>query len=123
MVTFAETTTIGNISRQFFHNTSMDRGKTILMQGGTPSDTGLTAYEPIYEHFTNVWITWPNKSLDLNGTENVFSRLKDSIFTEPRPKNKQQLIERLQDEWDAVEAVWKQRILDYLKNGGNHSSE
>ena len=46
--------------------------------------------------------------LDLNPIEHVWDRIKSSVFNDPRPTNRSELIERVKQTWDSLPE-------DYLK--------
>ena len=46
--------------------------------------------------------SWPRNSPDLNPLEHLWSRLQQSVLRVPRPRNRDQLITRVQKEWDSI---------------------
>ena len=55
--------------------------------------------EQIKSEFNDVWQDWPGNSLDLNVIENVWATLQDSVFVTPKPRNREQLIDRVKKTW------------------------
>lgn len=101
--------------------------KVILMQDGAPAHTARATLDHIKKAFPTVWTDWPGNSPDLNPVEHIWARLQDSVLKPPRPRNREQLIRRVQQEWDAVNQEdlrnlvesFGARVLECLEKNGN----
>ena len=68
------------------------------------------------------------KSVSFN-TKHIWARLQESVFKQPRPKNREQLIQRAKEEWESITQteLWNlcdsfgARILQCNENGGKHT--
>jgi transposase len=98
----------------------------VLMQDGARAHTAKATLKLIADSGVNVWTDWPGNSPDLNVIEHVWAILQESVFKEPRPRNREQLIQRVLDEWqnleweylrDLVESFGR-RITECLENDG-----
>lgn len=78
------------------------RNKVILMQDGATCHTARATMNVINRDFPAVWTDWPGNSPDLNVIEHIWSRLQDSVLHNPRPRNREQLIRRVEQEWAAI---------------------
>ena len=76
--------------------------KVILMQDGAPAYTARATLDYIRATFPMVWTDWPGNSPDLNPVEHIWARLQDSVLRPPRPRNWEQLIRRVKQEWEGV---------------------
>jgi transposase len=75
---------------------------TILMQDGAPSHTAKKTIAVIKSLIPAVWTDWPGNSPDLNPIEHLWARVQNSVFREPRPRDRQQLIDRAKEEWKSI---------------------
>jgi len=66
-----------------------------------------------------VWKDWPGNSPDLNPIEHLWARLQDSVFRSPRPKTREQLILRVQEEWAAVTQEDTANLVESFKSRVN----
>ena len=101
--------------------------KNILMQDGARAHTAKASIAKIKNGITSVWEDRPGNSPDLNVIKNVWSVMQESVFEPPRPRNREQLIARVQEKWNSLPGDYltklvdsfPQRILDVLSaNGG-----
>ena len=67
------------------------------MQDGVACHTSKVSLNKIRENFKDVRTNFPGNLLDLNPIENIWSILQDSVFDNPWPKNREQLIARVQE--------------------------
>ena len=74
----------------------------ILMQDGAPAHTAKATMERIREQFPSVWRDWPGNSPDLNPIEHLWARVQDSVLRQPRPRNREELIKRVRQEWNSI---------------------
>ena len=110
---------------QYFPRKNM----AVLMQDGTTCHTPRATIAQIQNSGVKVWRDWPGNSPDLNPIEHLWARLQESVLRPPRPKDRQQLIQRVQEEWEAVtqEELWtlcdsfRERILACQQNNGLHT--
>ena len=72
------------------------------MQDGAKAHTAKATLNVLEHENVKVWTDWPGNSPDLNVIEHVWAILQDSVFKEPRPKNREQLINRVTEEWNAL---------------------
>lgn len=93
-----------------------DPNLVTFMQDGATSHTTKVNLELIGSKVKRVWSkhTWPGNSPDLNPVEHVWSILQDSIFLEPRPKNRQQLIDRVKSTWYGLKPAYLEKLAQSL---------
>jgi hypothetical protein len=104
----------------------------VFMQDGAPAHTARCTLELVHRHFRRVWSknVWPGNSPDLNPIEHLWSMLQEAVFTEPRPRNREELITRVQYKWRSISAdltgrlvhSFPTRILQCLQRNG-HSTD
>lgn len=98
----------------------------VLMQDGAKCHTAKSTIDVINRDFPGVWTDWPGNSPDLNVIEHVWSKLQDSVFREPRPRDRETLIQRVKEEWSVITQEecknlvesFRSRILQCLENNG-----
>ena len=103
--------------------------KVVLMQNGAPAHTARETLRVIYQQFAKVWVDWPGNSPDLNPVEHIWSRLQSSVLKNPRPRNREQLVARVEQEGDSINQEelkkivesFRARIFECLQNNGHHS--
>ena len=73
----------------------------VFMQDGAPAHSANETLELLRQYFSTVWGkgTWPGNSPDLNPIEHMCDTIQKSVFDEPRPRNRNELISRVQDTW------------------------
>ena len=101
----------------------------VLMQDGAKAHLAKVTVNVLEHENVRVWTDWPGNSPDLNVIEHVGAVLQDSVFEEPRPKNREQLVNRVTEEWDALS--WEYltslverfgpRVRDCLPNDGKNT--
>jgi transposase len=76
----------------------------IFMQDGAPAHTARLTLNLLGQHFRTVWSKniWPGNSSDLNPVEHLWAQLKESVFINPRPRNRDELIARVQMTWKSI---------------------
>ena len=105
------------------------RSLGILMQDGATAHAAKKTVEVIRRNFNDVWTDWPGNSPDLNVIENLWARIQDSVFRQPRPRNREQLIARVKEEWASIDQQttmtlvesFRKRILECHSNNGRHT--
>jgi hypothetical protein len=85
----------------------------VFMQDGAPAHTAKATLDLLAGVFSEVWTkgTWPGNSPDLNLIEHIWADIQESIFREPRPRNRAGLIERVQTAWKAISREHCQRLV------------
>ena len=86
-------------------------------------------YGVIHQQFAKVWVDWPGNSPDLNPVEHIWSRLQSSVLKNPRPRNREQLVARVEQEGDSINQEelkkivesFRARIFECLQNNGHHT--
>ncbi|KAJ4425976.1 hypothetical protein ANN_27602 [Periplaneta americana] len=73
-----------------------------LMQDGARAHTAKSTLDTIKNSGIKVWTDWPGNSPDLNPIEHLWSRLQESVFRTPRPRNRNELIARVLEEWESI---------------------
>ena len=68
--------------------------QTILMHDGAKCYTVKATLRQLEKKGAWFWNDWPGNS-DLNVIEHIWDILQDSIFNEPSPRNREQLIVRI----------------------------
>jgi hypothetical protein len=102
------------------------------MQDGAPAHNYTPVIKKLKSRFDHLWTrgVYPGSSTDLNVIEHLWAELQDSVFIEPRPTNRQELIDRVQNKWKSftksqlrnlVES-FPNRIKETINNEGKHTS-
>ncbi|KAJ4435324.1 hypothetical protein ANN_17934 [Periplaneta americana] len=73
-----------------------------LMQDGARAHTAKSTLDTIKNSGIKVWTDWPGNSPGLNPIEHLWSRLQESVFRTPRPRNRNELIARVLEEWESI---------------------
>ena len=115
-----------NVSNRYFF---VSKEQYVLMQDGATCHTAKASILKCEELFPNVWVDWPGNSPDLNPLEHLWSRLQQSVLKSPRPRNREELITRVQREWENITQVecsnlvlsFPQRIKACVANSGKHT--
>jgi transposase len=73
----------------------------VFVQDGAPAHTANETLTLLNRNFSSVWSKglWPGNSPDLNPVEHLWSILQDSVFISPKPSNRDELVERINDAW------------------------
>lgn len=85
-------------------------GCQVFMQDGAPAHAALATMAMLHQQYPVVWGRgdWPGNSPDLNPIEHVWPAIQDSVFIDPRPRNRVELIAR-------VKAAWSNLSHDFLR--------
>lgn len=83
----------------------------LLQQDGAPAHTAKKCQNFCMQNFPDFLPKdlWPGNSPDLNPVEHIWAKLQESVMIEPRPRNREQLIDR-------VQVTWGQVTQDYLRS-------
>ena len=122
------TASIGDLTRDRMFSTS---NMVVLMQDGAPAHTANATLSLISTLFPRAWSRgiWPGNSPDLNPIEHLWPILQDSVFIEPRPRNRDELVQRVQEAWINISRELLQRLISSIPgriltcyaNGGGRS--
>ena len=104
-----------------------------FQQDGAPAHTAVATMKLLQEEFPRVWgkNVWPGNSPDLNPIEHLWAVLQESVFDDPRPGNRQELILRVKERWNDIRLSslpctlvqsFPKRIDECLRKGGKHTS-
>jgi transposase len=87
------------------------RRNVTFMPDGAPAHSADSSMNILETKCKLVWGkgVWPGNSPDLNPIENLWSILKNSVYKETIPKNRQELESKLKKKWKSIS-------LDLLKN-------
>jgi transposase len=107
-----------------------DSTRAVFMQDGAPAHTANSTLALIRRSIVNVWSKgiWPGNSPDLNPIEHIWPVLQNSVFIAPRPRTREELIERVELTWYSISASlsaslvysFPRRVNECLeKTGGN----
>jgi transposase len=90
----------------------------LFQQDGAPSHRSKVAQQFCETHFANFIPSsiWPGNSPDLNVIEHIWARLQDSVFISPMPKNRMELIARVQETWSSLDVNYLAALADSLPN-------
>lgn len=102
----------------------------LLQQDGAPAHTAKKCQEFCGQNFPNFLPKdlWPGNSPDLNPVEHLWAKLQESVLIEPRPRNREQLIDRVQETWGQIgqdylrslaESIPKRVVEVRAANGGH----
>lgn len=103
-----------------------DKELATLMQDGAPSHSADEKIKLIESQLgDNYWGKGiePGGSPDLNPIEHCWSLLQDSVFIEPMPKTREELIERVTNTWNNMTNNYLQSLVDSLPNRINELKE
>jgi transposase len=89
-----------------------------FMQDGAPAHSAVASLSRIREVYRQCWVKgdWPGGSPDLNPIEHIWAILKDAIFSEPRPRNRPELVFRTQMTWNSISNETLQALSDSFRN-------
>jgi hypothetical protein len=59
---------------------------------------------------------WPGNSPDLNVIEHIWGLLQDSVFKQPMPHNRGELIKRVQETWSSIDLNYLSTLAQSLPN-------
>ena len=122
---------------EFMNNKQMFPKLNLItyLQDGAPAHSDKNTLEILRNHIhppINVWAKglYPANSCDFNVIEHVWSIIKKSVFLDPRPTNRQQLITRIKSTWDGLDVDYlfklsesfPARIAESALNDGGHTS-
>jgi len=90
-----------------------DARSVVFMQDGAPAHTANATMAMLAEHFTTVWSrnVWPGNSPDLNPIEHIWAIIKDSVFEDPRPRTREDLVVRVTQAWNSLPLSFIQRLV------------
>ena len=90
-----------------------DQRAIVLMQDGAPAHTARATLTLLDQKFSMVWSKgiWPGNSPDLNPIEHLWPILQDSVLQEPKPRNRQELVQRVEDTWSLISLDLLQRLV------------
>lgn len=86
----------------------------IFQQDNDPKHTSKLLKDFFTQNNINL-LPWPAQSPDLNPIEHVWAHMKKEV-AKYNPKNKQELKERLQQVWDAIDPEFLQRLVSSMCN-------
>lgn len=101
----------------------------VLMQDGAKCHTAHASIAKCRVLFKDVWVDWPGNSPDLNPIEHIWARIQDAVLVAPRPRNRQDLIIRVQEAWRGIPVAecktliesFPRRIAECLEKNGKHT--
>ena len=104
------------------------RSKASMMHDGAPAHFSKKTEDIIKAKYSKFWGKgiWPGNSPDLNPIENLWAILKDSVFIEPKPKTRKELIQRVLETWNSftldllkkLSQSFKKRIIELERKQG-----
>ena len=92
------------------------RSLSTLMQDGAKGHTSRFSTEHIRRNFQNYWSDWPGNSPDLNVIEHIWEIIQNSVFEEPRPTNREELITRAQKKWNSLDESYLKTLIESFPN-------
>ena len=108
------------------------RRKATLQQDFAPGHNTKSVIKKIETTFSHSWTkgVWPGNSPDLNVIEHVWSVLQNSFIITSKPKTRDQLIKRVQETWNSLDADYlsklvhsfSKKISEVIDNQGGHTT-
>jgi transposase len=95
-----------------------DSHLVVFIQDGAPAHTAALTLTELQGQFSSVWSksVWPGNSPDLNPIEHVWNELQQSVFCEPYPRNRDELVSRVQDAWSSLTIEYTWRLIHSFPN-------
>jgi transposase len=89
------------------------REHAVFMQDGAPAHTANLTMRYLAQHFRTIWSrdVWPGNSPDLNPIEHLWPILQESVFVTPKPRNRAELILRVEQAWAGISFSLLQRLV------------
>jgi hypothetical protein len=119
----------GGCSEPLFSHAEM----ITFQQDGAPAHMALATMKLLQEQFLKIWgkNIWPSNSPDLNPIEHIWAILQESVYEEPIPRSRQNLIIHIQERWNEI--CWsplprilvysfQRRVTECLNNDGWRTS-
>jgi len=90
-----------------------DSNRVVFMQDGAPAHTAKVTLDMLANHFNIVLSKgfWPGNLPDLNPIEHIWADLQASVFFDPRPCTREELVLRVLHAWRAVSIDHTKRLV------------
>jgi transposase len=92
--------------------------EVVFMQDGAPAHSARETMDLLTRRFSMIWGkgTWPGNSPDLNPIEHLWAVIQESVFIEPRPKTRQELVSRIRQTWDSTTRAQTEKLVYSFAN-------
>ena len=95
-----------------------NKNKATFMQDSAPPHNTKSVIKKIEDNFPMTWTkgVWPGNSPDLNVIEHVWNVLRESVFIEPKPKTRDQLMTRVREKWFSLTPEYLSNLVHSFPN-------
>ena len=95
-----------------------NKNRATFMQDSAQPHNTKSVIKEIEDSFPMTWTkgVWPGNSPDLNVIEHVWNVLQESVFIEPKPKTRDELITRVREKWFSLTPEYLSNLVHSFPN-------